>query len=77
MDAASAAAAHLISDVLDDPTVTQQDLEELKEMWDRICRLSGQKQERLDAALEVSTCVSWGREGGERRGGKNGGRREG
>ena len=51
MDAANASSEHLISEVLDDPTVTQQDIQELNETWENICQLSVRKQERLDEAL--------------------------
>ena len=52
VDAANAGGEHLISDVLDDPAVTQQDLQELNEAWENICQLSVRKQERLDEALK-------------------------
>ena len=51
MDAANASGEHLISEVLDDPAVTQQDVQELNETWENICQLSVRKQERLDEAL--------------------------
>ena len=56
VDAAKAAGSNLVSDMLDDPTVTQRDLSELEAMWSDICRLCGSKQERLEAALEVCAC---------------------
>ena len=43
----------LVSEVLDDPVVTQHDLQEMNEMWDSVCQKSVQKQERLDEAFEV------------------------
>ena len=52
VDAANASGEHLISEVLDDPAVTKQDLQELNEAWENICQLSVRKQDRLDEALE-------------------------
>ena len=51
VDAANASGEHLISEVLDEPAVTQQDLRELSEAWENICQLSVGRQERLDEAL--------------------------
>ena len=45
---------HLVSEVLDDPAVTEQDMKELKEDWDNICQQSVKKQERLDEACEAA-----------------------
>lgn len=42
-----------MAEVLDDPTVTQQDMREMNNMWDSVCQKSVQKQERLDEAMEV------------------------
>ena len=53
MDAATASGNHLVVEVLDDPTVTQQDLGEMNEMWEEVCVKSVQKQERLNEAQEV------------------------
>ena len=44
---------HLVNKILDDPSVTKQELEEMNEMWDTICQKSTQKQERLDTAYQV------------------------
>ena len=55
VDSANASGQHLVSDVLDDPTVTQQDMAEMNLMWDGVCVKSVQKQERLDRAHEVWT----------------------
>lgn len=51
VDAAKASGEHLISEVLDKPEVTEQDLQELNEAWENICQLSVGKQDRLDEAL--------------------------
>ena len=53
MDSANECGHQLVSEVLDDPVVTQHDLQEMNEMWDSVCQKSVQKQERLDEALEV------------------------
>ena len=53
VDAATASGNHLVAEVLDDPTVTQQDLREMNEMWEEVCVKSVQKQERLNKAQEV------------------------
>ena len=53
VDAATASGNHLVAEVLDDPTVTQQDLGEMNEMWEEVCVKSVQKQERLNKAQEV------------------------
>ena len=52
VDAANTSGEHLISDVLDDPTVTKQDLKELNEAWENTCQLSLKKQERMNEALK-------------------------
>lgn len=52
VDAANASGEHLISDVLDDPAVTKQDLEELNEAWETTRQLSLKKQERMNEALK-------------------------
>ena len=43
----------MVAEVLDDPTVTQEDITEMSKMWDGVCVRSVQKQQRLDAAQEV------------------------
>ena len=53
VDAATASGNHLVAEVLDDPTVTQQDLREMNDMWEEVCVKSVQKQERLNKAQEV------------------------
>ena len=55
VDSANSSGKRLVSEVLDDPTVTQQDMSEMNEVWGTVCEKSVQKQERLDEALEV--CV--------------------
>lgn len=50
VDSASKTGEHLISKVLDDPVVTQDDLRQLAESWDELCHQSVDKQDRLDAA---------------------------
>ena len=57
VDAATASGNHLVAEVLDDPTVTQQDLGEMNEMWEEVCVKSVQKQERLNKAQEVSNFI--------------------
>ena len=57
VDAATASGNHLVAEVLDDPTVTQQDLGEMNEMWEEVCVKSVQKQERLDKAQEVCNFI--------------------
>ena len=57
VDAATASGNHLVAEVLDDPTVTQQDLGEVNEMWEEVCVKSVQKQERLNKAQEVSNFI--------------------
>lgn len=52
VDEANASGQHLISDVLDDPAVTKQDLEALNEAWETTRRLSARQQERIKEALE-------------------------
>ena len=52
VDTANASGEHLISDILDDPTVTKQDLEELNEAWENTRQLSLKKQERMNEALK-------------------------
>ena len=42
-----------MAEVLDDPTVTKQDMSEMNTMWDGVCVKSVRKQERLDKAQEV------------------------
>ena len=54
MGAANDSGEQLVSEVLDDPSVTQQDLAELNELWDSVCQQSVSKQERLDQAMVVS-----------------------
>ena len=53
MDSANSSGQQLVAEVLDDPTVTQQDMREMNNMWDSVCQKSVQKQERLDEAMEV------------------------
>ena len=53
MDSANASGERLVTEVLDDPAVTQQDLAEMNTMWEGVCVKSVQKQERLDEAQEV------------------------
>ena len=50
IDLASESGEHLISKVLDDPAVTQDDLKQLTESWEELCQQSVEKQDRLDAA---------------------------
>ena len=57
IDSANASGQHLVSEILDDPTVTQHDMQEMNGLWENVCQRSVQKQERLDAALEVCTCT--------------------
>lgn len=52
VDMANASGEHLISDVLDDPAVTKQDLQDLNEAWENTCQLSVKKQERMAEALK-------------------------
>jgi soluble cytochrome b562 len=52
VDKANASGEHLISDVLDDPTVTKQDLEALNEAWKTTCQLLARQKERMKEALE-------------------------
>ena len=52
VDTANASGEHLISDILDDPAVTKQDLEELNEAWETTRQLSLKKQERINEALK-------------------------
>ena len=49
-----------MAELLDDPTVTQQDMAEMSELWEDLCVKSVQKQERLDEALEVCVCGGGG-----------------
>ena len=53
MDSANSSGQQLVAEVLDDPTVTQQDMREMNNMWNSVCQKSVQKQERLDEAMEV------------------------
>ena len=53
VDAANTSGEHLVQEILDDPAITQQDLQELNETWEGICQSSIKKQERLDEAYEV------------------------
>ena len=53
-DAANAGGDRLIAEVLDDPTVTQQDLQELNESWNNVCQRSVAKQERLEDAYRAA-----------------------
>ena len=57
VDAATASGNHLVAEVLDDPTVTQQDLGEMNEMWEEVCVKSVQKHERLNEAQEVCNFI--------------------
>jgi len=54
VDEANAIGEHLISEVLDEPSVTQQDLKELNENWDSVCQRSVAKQERLEEAFTAA-----------------------
>jgi len=53
INAANTTGEHHTSEILDDPSVTEQDLQEMNKMWDTICQKSTEKQERLDAAYKV------------------------
>ena len=53
VDAANATGKHLVEEILDDPAITRQDLQELNETWEGICQSSIKKQERLDEASQV------------------------
>ena len=53
-DEANAIGDHLIAEVLDDPSVTQQDLKELNEAWESVCQRSVVKQERLEEAYKAA-----------------------
>ena len=46
---------HLLTEVLDTPSPTKEQLDELNEMWAEICNKSLQKQDRLQQAMKVST----------------------
>ena len=59
MDSANSSGQQLVAEVLDDPSVTQQDMRDMNEMWENVCQKSVQKQERLDDALEVHVCFSY------------------
>ena len=48
---------HLISEMPDNPSVTEQDLQEVNKMWDTIYQKFTDKQERLDAAYKVLSLV--------------------
>ena len=52
-DSANTSGQRLIGGVLDDPALTDQALEEMREKWEELCLCSAKKQEMLDIALEV------------------------
>ena len=57
VDSANASGQHLVSEVLDDPAVTQQDMAEMNQVWEGVCEKSVQKQERLNKAHQVQICT--------------------
>ena len=48
---------HLISEILDNLSVSKQDLQEMNRMWDTIGQKSTDEQEQLDAAYKVLSLV--------------------
>ena len=57
VDSANTSGQQLVAEVLDDPTVTQEDMQEMNNLWSDVCGKSVQKQERIDEALEVHVHV--------------------
>ena len=57
VDSANASGQHLVSEVLDDPAVTQQDMAEMNQVWEGVCEKSVQKQERINEAHQVKICT--------------------
>ena len=55
IDAANESGEHLISEVLDDPTVTKKDLRQLNVGWEELNKQSVNKQDRLDEAHRAAT----------------------
>ena len=53
VDAATTSGNHLVAEVLDDLTATQQDLGEMNEMWKEVCVKLVQKRERLNEVQVV------------------------
>ena len=53
-DSANTSGQRLIGGVLDDPALTDQALEEMREKWEELCLCSAKKQEMLDIALEAA-----------------------
>lgn len=49
-DEANASGNHLMAETLDDPSVTQQDLQELNESWDAVCQQAVSKRGSLKKA---------------------------
>ena len=56
VDAINTSGQHLLTEVLDTPSPTKEQLDELNEMWAEICNKSLQKQDRLQQAMKVSAC---------------------
>ena len=54
VDAANESGEHLISEILDDPTVTKDDLQQLNDSWDKLCQQSVDKQDRLEEAYRAA-----------------------
>ena len=54
VDSANESGDHLISDILDDPAVTKDDLQQLNDNWDELCQQSVDKQDRLDEARKAA-----------------------
>ena len=50
VDAANESGGHLIGEVLDDPSITKEDLDRLNAAWDDLCQQAAEKQGRLDEA---------------------------
>ena len=50
VDAANECGGHLIGEILDDPTITKDDLDRLNAAWDDLCQQAVEKQDRLEEA---------------------------
>jgi len=43
--------------ILDNPSATEEDLQDMNKVWDTICQKSSDEQECLDAAYKVLSLV--------------------
>ena len=67
VDAANESGQQLIKEILDEPTITKEDMDKLNCAWEELCQQSVDKQDRLNEALTAaekfeegySDIISW------------------